>query len=84
MSKKHDRTLAAIFRQPISGDLKWRDVEALLRSVGAEIEERAGSRVAVFLKGRTAVLPRPHPSPTLDKGAVRDIRRFLESTGVTP
>jgi hypothetical protein len=84
MTKRHDRTLAAIFRQPISGDIKWRDVESLLKSLGAEFEERAGSRVAVFLHGRTAVLHRPHPSPNLDKGAVRDIRRFLESTGVKP
>ena len=84
MTKKHDKILAAVFRQPISGDIKWRDIESLLRNLGAEIEERSGSRVAVFLKGRTAVLHRPHPSPNLDKGAVRDIRRFLESTGVKP
>ena len=82
MTKKHDRTLAAIFRLPVSGDIKWRDVESLLKSLGAEVEERAGSRVAVFLSGKTAVLHRPHPSPNLDKGAVRDVRRFLESTGV--
>ena len=84
MTKKHDRTLAVIFRHPIAGDLKWRDVDSLLKSLGAELEERAGSRVAIFLNGRTAVLHRPHPSPNLDKGAVRDIRRFLESTGVKP
>jgi hypothetical protein len=84
MGRKHVRTLAAIFRQPISGDIKWRDVESLLKSLGAEVEEREGSRAAVFLNGRIAVLHRPHPSPNLDKGAVRDIRRFLESTGVKP
>ena len=84
MTKKHDRTLAAIFRLPVSGDIKWRDVESLFKSFGAEVEERAGSRVAVFLSGKTAVLHRPHPSPNLDKGAVRDVRRFLERTGVKP
>ncbi len=84
MTRKHSRSLAAIFRQPVPGDLKWRDVEGLLRSLGAELEERAGSRVAVFLKDRTAVFHRPHPGPNLDKGAVRDVRRFLESMGVGP
>lgn len=84
MTKKHDRTLAGVFGEPISGDIKWRDVESLLKRLGAEIEERAGSRVAVIHNGRTAVLHRPHPSPNLDKGAVRDIRQFLESTGVRP
>jgi hypothetical protein len=84
MNKRHSRTLNAIFAQPISGNIKWRDVEALLRSLGAVISERAGSRVAVQLNDRVAVFHRPHPSPNMDKGAVRDVRRFLENTGMTP
>jgi hypothetical protein len=48
MNKENARTLDAVFRQLIPGDLKWRDVESLLMSLGAEIEERVGSRVAVF------------------------------------
>jgi hypothetical protein len=47
---------------------KWRDVESLLKSVGVVISERAGSRVAVF--------HRPHPSPNMDKGAVRDLQIY--------
>jgi hypothetical protein len=81
------RTLALVVGERegyISGDIKWRDVESLLKSLGAEVGERSGSRVPVFLHGRTALIYRPHPSPSLDKGAVRDIRRFLESTGVKP
>ncbi len=81
MTRKHDRTRAALFRQPISGDIKWREVEGFLKSLGAEFEERAGSRVAVFLNGRTAVFHRPHPGPNLDKSAVRDLRRFLKIAG---
>jgi hypothetical protein len=52
--------------------------------LGAELQERAGSRVAVYLNERIAVFHRPHPGPNLDKGAVRDVRRFLESAGVNP
>ena len=84
MNKRHRRTLNAIFAQPISGNLKWRDVESLLRSLGSVISERAGSRVAVQLNDRVAVFHRPHPSPNMDKGAVRDLRRFLENAGITP
>ncbi|MCH8293340.1 type II toxin-antitoxin system HicA family toxin [Candidatus Poribacteria bacterium] len=84
MNKRHRRTLNAIFAQPISGNIKWRDVETLLRSLGAVISERAGSRVAVQLNNRVAVFHRPHPSPNMDKGAVRDLRRFLENAGITP
>jgi len=84
MNKRHRRTLNAIFAQPISGNIKWRDVESLLKSLGAVISERAGSRVAVLLNARVAVFHRPHPSPNMDKGAVRDLRKFLENTGITP
>jgi hypothetical protein len=83
MNKRHQRTLKAIFAQPISGNIKWRDVEALLISLGAVINERAGSRVAVLLNDRVAVFHRPHPGPNMDKGAVRDLRRFLENAGIT-
>ncbi|MBM3239374.1 type II toxin-antitoxin system HicA family toxin [Candidatus Poribacteria bacterium] len=84
MNKRHRKTLNAIFAQPTSGNIKWREVESLLRCLGAVISERAGSRVAAQFNNRVAVFHRPHPSPNMDKGAVRDLRRFLESAGITP
>ena len=84
MNKRHEKTLNLIFAQPISGNIKWRDVEALLRSLGSILSERAGSRVAVSLEGRVAFFHRPHPSPNMNKGAVRDLRKFLQSVGITP
>ena len=84
MNRKQARILASILSRPISDDIKWRDVESLLNGLGAEIEERAGSRVTVYLNNRTAVFHRPHLGPNLDKGAVRDLRRFLENVGVNP
>ena len=84
MNKRHRRTLNSIFAQPISGNIKWRDVEALLKNLGSTLSERAGSRVAVFLEGRVTFFHRPHPSPNMDKGAVRDLRKFLQSVGITP
>lgn len=84
MNKRHRKTLNDLFAQPISGNIKWRDVEALLQALGAVLSERAGSRVAVSLRDSVAVFHRPHPSPNMDKGAVRDLRRFLENVGVMP
>ena len=84
MNKRQSRTLNAIFAQPTSGNIKWRDVEALLRTLGAVISERSGSRVALRLNDRVALFYRAHPSPNMDKGAVRDLRRFLENAGITP
>ncbi|MDE0426059.1 MAG: type II toxin-antitoxin system HicA family toxin [Candidatus Poribacteria bacterium] len=83
MNKRHKRTLNAIFAHPISGNIKWRNVEALLKNLGAILYEREGSRVGVSLKGCVAYFHRPHPSPNMDKGAVRDLRKFLENVGIT-
>ncbi|MCY3724921.1 MAG: type II toxin-antitoxin system HicA family toxin [Candidatus Poribacteria bacterium] len=84
MNKRHRRILDAIFAQPISGNIKWRDVESLLKNLGAVLTERAGSRVSVSLNNNIIVFHRPHPSPNMDKGAIRDLRRFLQSAGITP
>ena len=84
MNKRHERTLNSIFAQPISGNIKWRDVEALLKNVGAVLSERSGSRVGVRLREHVAFFHRPHPSPDMDKGAVRDLRKFLQSVGIIP
>ena len=84
MNKRHKKTLNSIFAHPISGNIQWRDVESLLKSLGAVISERAGSRVAVLLNDRVAVFQRPHPGPNMDKGAIKDLRRFIESAGIMP
>lgn len=84
MKKKHQRTLALIFGRPVSGGIKWADIEALLAELGADIEEREGSRVAVVLFGQVKVFHGPHPSPDTDKGAVASVRKWLEENGVKP
>lgn len=84
MNRKHTRTLAAIFTRPVSANIHWRDIEALLLALGADIEEREGSRIAVILFNQVQVFHRPHPSPVTDKGAVASVRRWLEAHGVTP
>ena len=82
MKKRHQRIVELIFSRPTSGNVQWRDVESLFIELGAEIEERTGSRVSVFLFGEVRVFHRPHPSPNTDKGAVAAIRKWLEQHGV--
>ena len=84
MKRKHKRTLELVFARPVCGNLPWRDIEALFLELGADVSERAGSRVAVVLFGEVRVFHRPHPSPDTDKGAVASIRKWLEEHGVTP
>lgn len=84
MKRKHHKTLEAIFARPVSANIQWRDVEALFTELGAEISEREGSRVAVFLFREVRVFHRPHPGPNTDKGAVASIRQWLKLHGVEP
>ncbi len=84
MKRKHRKTLELIFNRPVSGSIKWDDIQALCVALGAEVSEREGSRVAVVLFNEVRVFHRPHPTPDTDKGAVSSIRKWLESHGVTP
>ncbi|MDN5848186.1 MAG: type II toxin-antitoxin system HicA family toxin [Nitrococcus sp.] len=84
MKRKHTKTLAALFTHPTPANIQWRDIESLLQGLGAEIEEREGSRVAVILFEEVQVFHRPHPERITDKGAVVSVRKWLQSHGVTP
>ncbi|MCE2982753.1 MAG: type II toxin-antitoxin system HicA family toxin [Parachlamydia sp.] len=84
MNKKHQRTLQAIFAKPVQASVNWRDIESLLKALGADIQEVRGSRVRILLKEQEAVFHRPHPQKETDKGALVSVRRFLENAGVKP
>jgi hypothetical protein len=85
VKRSHQRTLEAIFARPTSGNIRWDDIESLLIALGAEIEEREGSRVAIiFADQPPAIFHRPHPSPMTDKGAVAVMQKWLEFLGYKP
>lgn len=84
MKRKHTKTLELLFKRPVSGNIKWKDIEALLLSLGGETVEREGSRLEIYLFGVVKVFHRPHPSPDTDKGAITSIRKWLEDNGITP
>jgi len=84
VKRKHQRTLDRLFARPVSANIAWRDIEALFSVLGAEISEREGSRVEVFLFDEVRVFHRPHPQPDTDKGAVASVREWLRTNGVTP
>ena len=87
LSSRHCRTLCAIFEEPTRQDIRWAEFEALLRALGATFSKpgrTAGSRRRIFLRGRKAVLHKPHPEPTMKKGSVESARDFLKNAGATP
>jgi hypothetical protein len=82
LKKKHQATFDAIFAKPVQSGIVWKDIEALLEALGAELSEGNGSRIRIVLGGRKAVFHRPHPRKETDKGAVASMRRFLIEAGV--
>ena len=82
MKRKHQRTLERIFARPTSGTIPWLDIEPLFKALGADVSERAGSRVAVVLFGEVRVFHRPHPDRVTNKGAVKSVKKFIKNAGV--
>ena len=83
MSHKQKRILKSIFAEPASGNLHWREVESLLRHLGAEVQSTHGARLTVKLNKVEGQLHRPHHSGALSKHDVRHLREFLAHAGVT-
>jgi hypothetical protein len=82
MSQKHQRVLAAILQEPISGNIHWREVEAMLHYLGAIITPGHGTRLHIELNGVHGTLHRPHHSGVCEKHDLRHIREFLTQADV--
>ena len=83
MKRKHRRTLAAIY--DVQANLDWADIEALFVELGADMRERAGSRVRVrFPDGTRAVFHEPHPTSETGLATVRAVMHLLKRMGVEP
>jgi hypothetical protein len=79
---KHDKTLAALFADPVRANIRWTDVTSLLKYHGATEEMLGGSMFAYTLNGVRAVFHRPHPGNQMSKPLVRSVRAFLEEAAV--
>ena len=84
MNKRHQKTVATIFRKPIPKSLEWSRVESLFVALGATVVEGRGSRVRFELNGVVGTFHRPHPRKEAKPYQVRDARYFLEQAGIQP
>lgn len=82
MNHHHRKVLHALFEHPVSGNIDFKQMESVLRELGAEIDNRSGARIGVTLKGHTAAFH--HASHSLTKDEVAHIRGFLETCGINP
>jgi hypothetical protein len=84
MSHKHEHLIESIFRDPISANIHWREIESLLHHLGAQTENLSGARLRVKLNHQEDILHRPHHGNTLDRNGIKHLREFLSRARITP
>jgi hypothetical protein len=70
------RTYDRIFQHPISHNLEWRDVHALLRYLGEVVEEHNGN-MKITRNGQVLVLHPPRGKDVAEMDEVMTLRHFL-------
>lgn len=83
MSHKYLHLLQAIYHDPVSANIHWREVESLLTHLGATVESSHGARFRVLLNRQEFFLHHPHNSTTCSKQDIKHLRECLARAGVT-
>jgi hypothetical protein len=84
MKAKHRKTLAAIFSNPVNGNMEWAKIEALFVALGCRVIEASGSGVTFEKDGVRAYFHRPHPEKEALVYRIKAAREFLTKIGETP
>ncbi len=84
MKGRHKKTVAAIFSDPVNGNMEWSKIEALLVALGCRVIEGDGSSVTFEKDGIRAYFHRPHPAREALRYRIKDAREFLKKLGVKP
>lgn len=84
MNSKQQKTLAAIYNDPLNGNLEWARIESLLVSLGCQVIEGSGSSVTFEKNGKRAYFHRPHPQKEALKYRVKEVHKFLTVLGIKP
>jgi len=84
MNNRQQKTLAAIFSNPMPKTMVWDDIEALMLAIGCKIIEGDGSRVRFIRDDVIGYFHRPHPKKEAAPYQIRDAKMFLTKLGVEP
>ncbi len=82
MNHKHRKVLHALFAHPISANISSRSVEAVLKELGGDIEQRHGGRWGVRLNEHFVEIS--HDKHALQPSQVQRVRKFLTDAGIDP
>lgn len=83
MSNKHRHVIEAIFREPVSSNIQWREVESLLNHLGADVEPNHGARFRIVLNKHEFFIHHPHHGNEFTKQEVKHLRECLAAAGVS-
>ena len=81
---RHLNLLRAIFQDPVSANIHWREVEFLLHHLGATVEPTHGARFRVALNNIEGILHHPHHSSVCTKNDIKQLREYLAHAGISP
>ena len=84
MNTKHQKTLQAIFNNPIDGNIEWSRIEALLIAIDCRVVEGRGSSVTFEKDGLKVFFHRPHQEKEALRYRIKDARNFLQQLGIKP
>lgn len=84
LNSRNRKTLSDIFHTPVKSDIDWDDVERLVKALGGKIKNGAGSRRKLIIGASVGLFHEPHPGSIMDKGAVADLREWLDKIEVNP
>lgn len=84
MNSRHRKTLKAVFEKPTRKNILWDDIERLFESLGAEIANKGGSVVTIYMGGGPRTFHRPHPQKEAPAYCVVKVRELLIENNVKP
>ncbi len=76
--------LAAIFTDPVIGNMEWGRIETLFVVLGCKVIEGTGSSVTFERDGVRAYFHRLHPARAALRYRIKDAREFLTKLGEKP
>lgn len=85
-TKKHLKTLEAIFAHPINTNIDWKAIEHLFEYLGYTVEITKNHHAKIKAEnGQEITVILPHHGHALEsKDEITKIRHFLKEMGVTP
>jgi hypothetical protein len=82
LTGRHEETLRHVLAHPLSHNVEWRALVALLHEVGS-VEEHATGSLSVEAGGRRLQVVKPR-GKDVEADDLVEVRRFLEELGYRP